>query len=122
MRRKGNPLVPARLATHPPGDIALCAVVVAELRYGAAASGNPVHEHAKIDAFAAPYVSLAFDDAAARLAGEIRHALGSVGKQIGLYDTLIAATALAYNLTLVTHNTSEFSRVPGLALDDWQIP
>ena len=40
MRKKGNPLVPQRLATHNPTDIALCAVVVAELRYGAEASGK----------------------------------------------------------------------------------
>ena len=68
MRKKGNPLVLARLATHPPGDIALCAIVVAELRYGAEASADPPEEHAKVDAFAAPYTSLPFDDVAALVA------------------------------------------------------
>ncbi len=46
----------------------------------------------------------------------------SVGKPIGPYDTMIAAVALANGLMLVTHNTSEFSRVAGLVLEDWQAP
>ncbi len=121
LRRRGNPLVPARLGTHPPGDVALCAVVVGELRHGAEGGTNPAAEHAKIDAFAAPYVSLPFDDAAAAVYGTIRHALEAAGQVIGPYDLQIAAIALARGLTLVTHNTAEFSRVPGLAFEDWEV-
>jgi tRNA(fMet)-specific endonuclease VapC len=122
MRKKGNPLVPARLAAHPPADVVLCSVVVAELRYGAEQSANPPKGHAKVDAFVGRFISLSFDDAAARLFGEIRHALASVGLPIGPYDTMIAAIALAHDLTLVTHNTSEFSRITGLKLEDWEVP
>lgn len=122
LRTKGNPLVPARLATHPPGDIALCSVVVAELRYGAERSADPPKEHARIDAFVSQFVSLPFDDAAARIFGTVRHTLTAAGQKIGPYDTLIAAIALAHNLTLVTHNTAEFSRVAGLTLEDWEAP
>ena len=122
MRLRGNPLVPARLAQHPPSDIAVCAVVLAELRYGAASSGHAANEQAKVDAFVAPYVSLPFDAVAAGVFGEVRHALMSAGKPIGLYDTMIAAVALANNLTLVTHNTSEFGRIPGPTLEDWELP
>lgn len=121
MRGK-DALLLQRFGQYPPADLALCAVVVAELRYGAESSANPPKEHAKVDAFAAPYVSLPFDDVAARLYGEIRHALASVGKQIGPYDMMIAAIALAHDLILVAHNTSEFGRVTGLKLEDWQIP
>ncbi len=121
MRGK-NKLLLQRFATHVPADIVLCSVVVAELRYGAEASGNALKEHAKVDAFAAPYRSVPFDEVAARVFGEIRHALLSTGRVIGAYDLMIAATALVHNLTLVTHNTNEFSRVPGLALEDWEIP
>ena len=121
MRGK-NPPVLRRFGSHPPADIKLCAVVVAELRYGAEASGNSPKEHAKVDAFAAPYISLPFDDVAARLFGEIRHVLMAAGKPIGPYDTMIAAIALVHDLTLVTHNTNEFSRVAGLKLEDWEIP
>lgn len=122
MRKKGNPLVQARLVVHPPTDIALCAVALAELRYGAEASADPPKEHAKVDAFAMQFISLPFNDVAARLFGEIRHALASVGMPIGPYDTMIAAIALAHDLTLVTNNTNEFGRVTGLKLEDWQIP
>jgi tRNA(fMet)-specific endonuclease VapC len=121
MRGK-DALLLQRFGQHQPADIALCAVVVAELRYGAEASADPPKEHGKVDTFVAPYVSLPFDDTAARVFGEIRHTLASTGKQIGPYDTMIAAIALARDLTLVTHNTNEFSRIAGLKLEDWQIP
>lgn len=121
MRGK-NALLLRRFGAHQPADIALCSVVVAELRYGAESSADPPKEHAKIDVFAAPYFSLPFDDVAARLFGEIRHALASAGKQIGPLDTMIAAIALANDLTLVTHNTADFSRISGLKLEDWEIP
>jgi tRNA(fMet)-specific endonuclease VapC len=42
------------------------------------------------------------------------------GESIGPYDLLIASTALAQKVILVTHNTGEFKRVPGLELEDWQ--
>jgi tRNA(fMet)-specific endonuclease VapC len=112
MRGK-DPVLLQRFGQHQPADIALCSVVLAELRYGAECSADPPMEHARIDTFVAPYVSLPFDDAAARLFGEIRRALASAGKQIGPYDTMIAAIALAHGLILVTHNTSKFGRVPG---------
>jgi tRNA(fMet)-specific endonuclease VapC len=121
MRGK-DALLLQRFGLHSPADIAVCSVVVAELRYGAQASANPPKEHAKVDAFLAPYLSLPFDDAAARVFGEIRAALASVGQQIGPLDTMIAAIALQNDLTLVTHNTSEFSRIAGLKLEDWELP
>ncbi len=111
-----------RFGQHQLADIALCAIVVAELRYGAELSTDPPKEHGKVDTFVSQFVSLPFDDAAARLFGEIRHALASAGKQIGPYDTMIAAIALTHDLILVTHNTNEFSRIAGLKLEDWQIP
>jgi tRNA(fMet)-specific endonuclease VapC len=122
LRRRGNPLVPRRLAAHPPADIVLCSVVLGELRYGAERSAAPAREQALIDAFIAPYISLPFDDTAARIYAEIRAILAVSGIPIGPYDLQIAAIALANNLILVTHNTKEFSRVPGLNLEDWEIP
>lgn len=62
-----------------------------------------------------------FDDAAAVVYAEIRAALAQAGKPIGPNDLQIAAIALANDLTLVTHNTREFSRVQGLKLADWEI-
>ena len=62
---------------------------------------------------------LPLDVDAARKAAGIRARLERQGTPIGPMDTLIAGTALAYNTTLVTHNTAEFQRIPGLQLTDW---
>ncbi len=61
-----------------------------------------------------------FDSASAVQAAKIRAQLQRIGRPIGAYDGLIAATALAHGLTVVTHNTREFSRVEGLVVEDWQ--
>jgi tRNA(fMet)-specific endonuclease VapC len=66
------------------------------------------------------FVSFPFDDAAAEEYGKIRAHLAALGSPIGPNDLLIAAISLAKGLTLVTHNTAEFSRVPGLSIEDWQ--
>jgi tRNA(fMet)-specific endonuclease VapC len=63
---------------------------------------------------------LPFDDRAAGEYGKLRDHLSRIGQMIGPNDLLIAGIALANGLTLVTHNTVEFSRVPGLPLEDWQ--
>ena len=122
LRRGPNSNVTARLAAAPPGSVVLCSVVVAELYYGALHSG-PAHQAANLALlaqFRQPFVSLPFDDRAAEAYGRIREHLAAVGKPIGPHDLMIAAIALAQGLTLVTHNTAEFSRVPGLTLEDWQ--
>lgn len=72
-----------------------------------------------VEAFLAPYELLPFDRAAAGHYAEIRHALESAGTPIGPDDLLIAATARARNLTLLTHNTNKFGRIPGLVTEDW---
>lgn len=74
----------------------------------------------KIEAFFSEFISLRFDDEAAKLYGEIRADLTAKGTIIGNNDMMIAAIALRNDLTLVTHNTREFSRVTGLKLDDWE--
>jgi tRNA(fMet)-specific endonuclease VapC len=101
-------------------DMALCSVVVYELRHGAERSSNPFGEHAKLDAFFAPFTSLPFDDAAARKCAEIRRELERSGTIIGPHDLQIAAIAHQHGLTLVTHNTQEFSRISGLRWEDWE--
>jgi tRNA(fMet)-specific endonuclease VapC len=100
-----------RLQSLSPQDIAVCSVVKAELFYGAMRSNNPTRTLALQEAFLNNFVSLPFDDTAARIYSRIRADLAALGTPIGPYDLQIAAIALANNLTLVTHNTGEFSRV-----------
>jgi tRNA(fMet)-specific endonuclease VapC len=114
------PQVATRYGATKRADIRSCSVVVAELRHGCAKSAKPVDNRAKLDALMMPVASLAFDDAAAEHFATIRRYLESHGKIIGPYDMQIAAIALANNCILVTSNTAEFNRVPGLALEDWQ--
>jgi tRNA(fMet)-specific endonuclease VapC len=120
--RGRNPSVLDRLQRTPPGDVRLCSVVKAELFLGALRSAKPEQNRAKVDAFIRPYESLPFDDAAAEIQAQIRHELETAGTPIGPYDLQIAALALAHGHTLVTHNTGEFSRVPGLLIEDWETP
>ena len=75
---------------------------------------------ARVDAL--QFSVLEFDEEDARQAGQIRAQLASKGTPIGPYDVLIAGQAKARELTLVTHNTSEFQRVPGLKVEDWKRP
>jgi tRNA(fMet)-specific endonuclease VapC len=109
------------LESKRPDDIALCSVVKAELFYGAMKSANPEKNLAKQQQFASPFVSLPFDDKAAETYSQIRAKLEKLGTPIGPNDLLIAAIALANDVTLVTHNTREFGRVEGLKLEDWEI-
>ncbi|HET6574160.1 MAG TPA: type II toxin-antitoxin system VapC family toxin [Fimbriiglobus sp.] len=121
MRGKKRLLI-SRFFSHPPGDLGVCSVVVGELYVGAIRSSSPANERAKVDTFLAPYQSLPFDDAAARKYAEVRADLETRGVVISDLDMMIAATAQVHGLTVVTHNFKDFSRVPGLALEDWERP
>jgi tRNA(fMet)-specific endonuclease VapC len=101
-------------------DIVLCSVVKAELFYGAMKSLHPENNLARQRKFTDNFVSLPFDDNAAEVYGQIRAQLEKAGTPIGPNDLLIAAIALANNLTLVTHNTREFSRIAILPCEDWE--
>lgn len=103
-----------------PSQIRLCSVVKAELLFGAEKSSKRGLALQKLELFFSRFKSMPFDDAAAQAYGAIRAATEKQGRPIGPNDILIAAIALANDLTLVTHNTAEFSRVPGLVLEDWE--
>ena len=117
-----SPAVAARLQATSPSDVRLCAVVKAELLYGARRSARVEDNLRLLSRFFAPLVSLPFDDRCADEAGLIRGELERSGTPIGPSDLLIAATARANDLVLVTHNRREFERVPGLRIDDWEAP
>jgi tRNA(fMet)-specific endonuclease VapC len=109
-----------KLAAAAPGSVLLCSVVVAELLYGAHRSARKSQTLSQVQAFCRLFQSLAFDDRAAEEYGRVRAHLAALGTPIGPNDLMIASIALANGLTLVTHNTSEFGRVPDLKLEDWQ--
>jgi tRNA(fMet)-specific endonuclease VapC len=99
-------------------QLCISSVVLAELHYGAENSQRVTENLLKIEKFAGALEAvLDFDAGAAADYGRIRTALRET--LIGPLDTLIAAHARSRNLIVVTANTSEFSRVPGLAVEDW---
>lgn len=117
---KGSqPGIRDRLAKLQPQQVSVSEVVVAELLFGVQRSQRKASNLAKVSAFLAPVRRLAFDDQVSPHYAEIRAELTDRGELIGPNDLLIAATARAHGLTLVTHNTREFSRVTGLKLEDW---
>lgn len=113
--------VRVRMQKLKPAEIVLCSVVAAELYYGVMKSAAPSKNLARLAPFLDQFTSLAFDNSAAHEFGRIRAALAKAGTPIGPYDLQIAAISLANKLTVVTHNTHEFSRVAGLKLEDWEL-
>lgn len=109
-----------RLDATSASELAICSVVKAELRYGAYKSQRTEATLQAQDILLGQLYSLPFDDVAAENYGQIRAALERAGTPIGANDLLIAAIARANQLTLVTHNTTEFCRVPGLVVEDWE--
>ncbi len=112
------PAVLARFRQYRLGDIGLCSVVAAELAFGVAKSGS-VRNRQALEMFLAPLTILPFDAAAVWVYGDLRADLERRGTPIGSLDTMIAAHALSQQAMLVTNNTREFVKVPGLQLDNW---
>jgi len=107
-----------KLERQDPGNCAISAIVAHELFFGAYNSRAVAKNLAQLEGL--QFETLDFDLEDARCAGEIRAALVKTGKVIGPYDLLIAGQAVARRLTLVTHNTREFSRVTNLRVEDWE--
>lgn len=106
-----------RVRRRRPDEVAISALVIHELFYGAFKSQRTAQNVARVDAL--QFEVLSFDKEDAREAGEIRAHLAAQGVPIGAYDVLIAGQARARALTLVTHNVREFARVPRLQVEDW---
>jgi tRNA(fMet)-specific endonuclease VapC len=115
-----SPPLEDRLRRVDPSEVCLCSVVKAELVYGARRSSRVAENLDLLRRFFLPFMSVAFDDPCADHCGRVRAELAAQGTPIGPNDLLIAATALAHDLTLVTHNIREFSRVTGLRVEDWE--
>lgn len=117
---EGVNLVKQRFEEVNPSDIRLCSVVKAELYFGAEKSNRRDENMEILEDLFSDIKSLEFDDLAAKQYGVIRQDLTASGLVIGPNDLMIAAIGLAHDITVITHNTKEFSRVPGLLVEDWE--
>lgn len=115
---RGVDSVVQRIQKVRPSDVAISAVTVMELRYGATRRQSPKLT-APVDAFLSGISILTFDAEAAERAGVVRAKMETQGLSIALADCQIAGTALAYDLTLVTHD-KDLMRVPDLKVVDWR--
>lgn len=118
MKRR-PPEVHERLRGVPVGEVALSAVVLAELRYGVRRSSQRERSEAALDDFLAFTQVLGWPEEAAEHYADIRAALVQEGTLIGSNDLLIAAHARSEAVVLVTNNGHEFERVPGLQVENW---
>jgi tRNA(fMet)-specific endonuclease VapC len=109
-----------RFQGHTVGDIGVSVVTLAELEYGVSASSRPARNREALNQFVSPLEVAAFDRNATAAYGRLRAALKKKGQMIGSLDLLIAAHAVSLDVRLVTHNSREFARVPGLKTEDWQ--
>ena len=120
---RGDPQVVPRLQAVPPAQIGVPAIVEYELRYGLLrlAPEAAAPRLAALATLLRPMQILTFDSECAAHAARIRAELEAAGTPIGPHDTLIAATALRHQATLVTRNVREFSRVAGLLWVNWHL-
>ena len=113
------PQIQARFIQHPPHEILVPHIVLAELRLGVAKSTRPEHNDLQVNSILRPFAIVWPDLAALEQYVEIRATLERTGNIISEPDLWIAAITRAAGGTLVTHNTDEFARVPNLTLEDW---
>jgi tRNA(fMet)-specific endonuclease VapC len=117
--KKKPPQVLQRLSRLKNEDVAISSITLSELEYGIQKSSFPEQNKLAVTLFLLPFTILSYDDMAAESYGVIRTDLEKKGIGIGSLDTLIAAHALSHNLTLVTNNEKEFSRIRGLKVENW---
>lgn len=108
----------AALRAHESAGIGISSISAAELYFGVRKSGSAKNMTA-LQHFLEPLEIADFDIAAAQTYGDLRHTLEASGTPIGPLDTQIAAHALSLGVGLVSNNTREFARVPGLKLENW---
>ena len=102
-----------------PDEIAVSSITVSELEYGATESMWKEQTRFRMHMFLSTFTILPFTEQDAVVAGQIRAFLAQKGTIIGPYNIQIAAQGISRDLTVITHNMSEFSRVPQLSLEDW---
>jgi tRNA(fMet)-specific endonuclease VapC len=118
--KRRPPAVLAALLTHESAGIGVSIITVCELAYGVVKSGS-ARNQAALAQFLEPLSVADFDRSAATAYAKVRAGLEAAGTPIGPLDTQIAAHALSLGATLVSNNTREFARVPGLKLVDWTL-
>jgi tRNA(fMet)-specific endonuclease VapC len=120
--RGRHPQLSAKWHGHRAEDLAIPLTTYAELLVGAEKSSQPERVLRQIELLLEAHEIVEITEEVAEHYARIRADLEKRGVMIGGNDLWIAATALAHGATLVTNNTDEFVRVPGLLVEDWTRP
>jgi tRNA(fMet)-specific endonuclease VapC len=115
---RGQGRVADRILQHPPSELCISSITLAELGFGAESKKSQKLRRA-IRNFVSDVAVVPFDDGAAERFAVVAARLAKAGTPIGVLDTLVAAHALSLGLTVVTNNTRHFGRVPGLKVENW---
>lgn len=116
---KNTGAVRHHIAQYKDMDLRLCTPVLWELLTGAFKAQNGSSQFSRLKELENRLTVLPFDLDSARQAAKTRAHLERLGTPIGNVDTMISGIALAHDLTIVTRNTREFERVPGLRIENW---
>ena len=116
---KGTQTVVDTWMTTAPAEVRISTITLFELYVGATTSTKPNERLHQLEILLKTIETIPFQVAEAEKAAIVKADLKAKGQGIGPLDTLIAGSALAHNLILVTNNTDEFQRVPGLQCLDW---
>jgi tRNA(fMet)-specific endonuclease VapC len=116
---KRRPIEVMAIFNENAGRMAISAITLSELFYGAEKSVKVAQNLAVVEEFASLLEVLPYTPKASQHYGAIRSALEKAGRPIGVNDLHIAAHARSEGLTLVTNDLGEFERVPGLLVENW---
>jgi tRNA(fMet)-specific endonuclease VapC len=119
--RGEHPALTARVFSSPPEDLAMSVVSRGEAEFGLRAAPPRRETERRMRGLLASLQCLTVTEAVAMEYGDIRCALQRAGTPMGPNDMWIAAHARSLGLTVVTHNTREFSRVARLKVEDWLV-
>ncbi len=119
--KQNYPSVQRCFEQHPIENIFISSITVYELLYGAEKSQQNDRNKLNLKRFCEQFLIIDFNEQSANIAAQIRCQLEKTGQPIGPYDLQIAGVAMANNMTLVTNNLKEFSRIPQLKLENWLI-
>lgn len=118
---RGEPATLARIKATSPVLLCVSAITRMEVDYGLALNGERARKLAPVlEAFFSVVATLPFGQPEASATAALRAVLKTRGQPIGAYDALIAGTALANGLVVVTSNVGEFGRIGGLRIENWR--
>ena len=116
---KGRPEVVGSLERHARSPMAMSAITLMELYFGAHRSKRVEANLARVRALEGSFRIMPADASIAATFGSLKAGLAAAGNRLDDFDLIIASTALAYNLTLVSNNERHFGRIEGLRLENW---